>query len=85
MVLLPSEHMPDLNRHDTTDYMRAPAGEGDGYVASLEVFHQLHCLVSDVFHSILDSIDLSLDDRITYDNLPGIKWAHITKITHNTW
>ncbi|KAK4076184.1 hypothetical protein Trihar35433_2744 [Trichoderma harzianum] len=44
MVLLPSEHMPDLNRHDTTDYMRAPAGEGDGYVASLEVFHQLHCL-----------------------------------------
>jgi hypothetical protein len=27
-------------------YLKAPVDEGNGYVGGLEVFHQIHCLVS---------------------------------------
>ncbi|UKZ77005.1 hypothetical protein TrVFT333_004721 [Trichoderma virens FT-333] len=35
-VLIPSDRMAALNRTDLSDYMRAPDGEGDGYVGGLE-------------------------------------------------
>ena len=39
--------MANLGRSDNLDnYMKVPREEGDGYLGGLEVFHQLHCLVS---------------------------------------
>lgn len=40
--------MKSLNRSESLleQYVRVPEDEGSGFVAGLEVFHQLHCLVS---------------------------------------
>ncbi|KAI5364330.1 Putative mycotoxin biosynthesis protein UstYa [Septoria linicola] len=45
-ISLSRDDMRRLDRKDDvlSQYMKAPEEEGGGYVASLEVFHQLHCL-----------------------------------------
>jgi hypothetical protein len=47
-VRIPPERMYLLNRTlDEEDWKRVPDEEaGNGYVALLDVFHQIHCLVS---------------------------------------
>lgn len=48
-VTIPPERFKDLNRWDDTHYRPNP----DGYGALVEVFHQLHCLVSDLLGFLL--------------------------------
>lgn len=71
--------MVKLNVSDDmlVDYMKAPEDEGTGYVAGLEVFHQLHCLVSaPPNQDIIQYLTLA---RTTSVNSPGLPWANITK------
>lgn len=43
---IPEEKLASLNYSSDADYMRTPAKFGGGIEAAVEVFHQMHCLVS---------------------------------------
>ncbi|KAK1982133.1 hypothetical protein LZ30DRAFT_656227 [Colletotrichum cereale] len=43
-IEIPPERLSGLNRSEEDHLKHVPAKVGDGYVALLEVFHQLHCL-----------------------------------------
>lgn len=45
-VNVPEEKLKSLNYSRDVDYMRTPANYGGGIEAAVEVFHQMHCLVS---------------------------------------
>jgi hypothetical protein len=53
-VEIPANEIAGLNRSETDNLKHVPEDVGTGYVAILEVFHQLHCLVR------YDSLDRSL-------------------------
>lgn len=61
---VPEDKLSALNYSTTVDYMRTPAEEGGGIEATVEIFHQLHCLVS---NNLLDNFS---EDRTIV--LPGI-------------
>ena len=48
---VPDDKVRLLNYTPTVDYMHTPAEYGGGLEALVEVFHQLHCLVSSVSKS----------------------------------
>src|SRR5438876_8459147 len=49
-VRIPPEKMHLLNRTlDEEDWRMVPDEAGGGYVALLDVFHQIHCLVSQLY------------------------------------
>lgn len=45
-VNVPEEKLESLNYSSDANYMRTPAKYGGGIEAAVEVFHQMHCLVS---------------------------------------
>lgn len=45
-VEVPADKIAGLNRSEIDNLKHVPEDVGTGYVAILEVFHQLHCLVS---------------------------------------
>ena len=44
-VEIPASEIAGLNRSESDNLKHVPEDVGTGYVAILEVFHQLHCLV----------------------------------------
>jgi hypothetical protein len=57
-----------LNRTEEMldSYVKAPPDKGDGYVALLEVFHQIHCLVSQAISFFPSHDKLLLQHRLTW-------------------
>lgn len=45
-TLVPEEHMAELNKANGRDYLHSVAKTADGYLAQIDAYHQLHCLVS---------------------------------------
>lgn len=46
-IMMETWAMPILNRTNLETYEKVKPGNGDGYIAWMEVHHQLECLVSD--------------------------------------
>lgn len=49
-IEVPEDQIAGLNRSEADHLKHVPEDVGTGYVGILEVFHQLHCLVSTKKH-----------------------------------
>lgn len=52
-VEIPADKIAGLNRSESDNLKHVPEDVGTGYVAIIEVFHQLHCLVCFPFLKLL--------------------------------
>ena len=51
-VDIPEDRFSTTNKSAAVNWRRTPKEYGGGYAALIDVFHQLHCLVS-AFHSVI--------------------------------
>lgn len=82
MLTIPPENImlePEVMRHYGREDLGVAIPEGGGYIGTLNIYHELHCIVRLSFHSkTLDPANLTKQKRLYQYSYQDYYWSDLT-------